>query len=303
MPAVFKYSIQMKVAVFGTSLPVQFVPFLEDFFNYFKSHNVEVQIFEPFHIFLKRELKINHYYTSTFKSHSDFDKTNNFIFSVGGDGTFLHSVVNIRNFDIPVVGLNSGRLGFLADISKEHIYGALENIFTGKYSVIERSMLEVKFCGRKNIDFNLTLNEVAVLKTDTSSMINIWAWCNEELLNNYWADGLIIATPTGSTAYSLSVGGPILTPESENFIITPLAPHNLTIRPIVVPDKMEIRLKVEGRGSHFLTSLDYRSEAVGFETELKIKKANVTLKTLQLPEQTFFNTLRNKLMWGLDRRN
>ncbi|MDD4109007.1 MAG: NAD kinase [Prolixibacteraceae bacterium] len=293
----------MKVAVFGTSLSEEFIPVLDDFFNFFKIHGVEVQIFEPFHAFLTRELRVDHYYTSTFTSHLDFDKTNNFIFSVGGDGTFLHSVVNIRNFEIPVVGVNSGRLGFLADISKDHITNALENILNNKYSIIERSMLEVEFCGKDKIDFNLTLNEVAVLKTDSSSMINIQAWCNDELLNNYWADGLIIATPTGSTAYSLSVGGPIITPESENFVITPLAPHNLTIRPIIVPDKMEIKLKVEGRGSHYLTSLDYRSEPVDFSTILKIKKAKVTLKTLQLPGLTFFNTLRNKLMWGIDKRN
>jgi NAD+ kinase len=199
--------------------------------------------------------------------------------------------------------LNSGKLGFLADISEEHLHNALSDIFNNRYSVIKRSLLQVDFCGRKNIDFNLTLNEVAVHKTDSSSMLNISAWCNGQLLNHYWADGLIIATPTGSTAYSLSVGGPILTPDSENFVITPLAPHNLAIRPVVVPDNYEITLKVDGRGSHFLTSMDYRYEAVNFSTTLKIKKAEVTLKTLKLHDQHFFNTLRNKLMWGLDKRN
>ena len=134
-------------------------------------------------------------------------------------------------------------------------------------------------------------------------MINIYAYLGNELLNNYWADGLIIATPTGSTAYSLSVGGPILTPDSENFVITPLAPHNLTVRPLVVPDNYEIELKVEGRGTHYLTSLDFRSVAVELSTIIKIKKAGFKLKTLQLPDQTFFSTLRNKLMWGIDRRN
>jgi NAD+ kinase len=144
---------------------------------------------------------------------------------------------------------------------------------------------------------------MTVLKTDTSSMINISAYLDKELLNNYWADGLIIATPTGSTAYSLSVGGPIITPDSENFVITPLAPHNLTVRPLVVPDNYEIKLKVEGRGTQFLASLDSRSIAVDLTTGIKIKKANFKLKTLQLPDQTFFGTLRNKLMWGVDRRN
>lgn len=293
----------MKVAVFGTSVSESFLPVLKDFFGFLKKNKIEVQLFRPFNDFLVRDMNLPVYYTSLFNSPSDFDISNNFIFSVGGDGTFLHSVVNIRNFDIPVVGVNSGRLGFLADISQEQVTSALTDIFNNRYSVIERSLLKVEFMGRESIDFSFALNELAVLKTDSSSMINITAWCDNQLLNNYWADGLIIATPTGSTAYSLSVGGPILTPDSENFVITPLAPHNLTIRPIVVPDTYELKLKVEGRGNTYLASLDYRSVTVDFDTILKIRKANVTLKTLQLSDQNFFNTLRNKLMWGFDKRN
>lgn len=293
----------MKVAVFGTSVSETFIPVLEEFFNYLKLNRINVQLFKPFYNYLVTHLKIDPYSSSFFSSPSDFDRDNAFIFSVGGDGTFLHSVVNIQNFEIPVVGVNSGRLGFLADISEDQINDALTNILNNRYSVIERSLLEVEICGDEKIGFNYALNELAVLKTDSSSMINITARCDKQLLNNYWADGLIVATPTGSTAYSLSVGGPILTPDSENFVITPLAPHNLTIRPIVVPDKYEIELKVEGRGTHFLTSLDYRSVAVPFSTPLKIRKANVALKTLQFPDQDFFNTLRNKLMWGVDKRN
>jgi NAD+ kinase len=293
----------MKVAVFGTSVSKRFLPVLQEFFGFLKNHQIKVQLFKPFHAFLTTELEFKPYFTSLFETYTDFDESNAFIFSMGGDGTFLHSVVNIRNFKIPVIGVNSGRLGFMADISQYQIHGALTDIFNNRYSVIERSLLEVEFCGMDNIDFNFALNELAVLKTDSSSMLNISAWCNKQLLNNYWADGLIIATPTGSTAYSLSVGGPILTPDSENFVITPLAPHNLTIRPIVVPDNYEIKLKVEGRGSTYLTSLDYRSVAVAFDITLKIRKATVTLKTLQLPDQDFFNTLRNKLMWGIDKRN
>jgi NAD+ kinase len=177
------------------------------------------------------------------------------------------------------------------------------HIFNNEYEIVERSMLEIAFDNGQTIDFNYALNEITVLKTDTSSMINISAYLDKELLNNYWADGLIIATPTGSTAYSLSVGGPILTPDSENIVITPLAPHNLTIRPLVVPDKYKIRLKVEGRGSHYLTSLDFRSVPVEFTNTIRIQKSKYKLKTLQLPEPTFFNTLRNKLMWGIDKRN
>lgn len=293
----------MKVAVFGTSVSESFLPVLNDFFGFLEKNRIEVQLFRPFYDFLLQEMNLQVYYSSLFNSPSDFDVSNKFIFSVGGDGTFLHSVVNIQNFDIPVVGVNSGRLGFLADISQDQVNSALTDIFSNRYSVIERALLKVEFMGRESIDFNYALNELAVLKTDSSSMINITAWCDNQLLNNYWADGLIIATPTGSTAYSLSVGGPILTPDSENFVITPLAPHNLTIRPIVVPDIYELKLKVEGRGNTYLASLDYHSVAVDFDTILKIRKANVTLKTLQLPDQTFFNTLRNKLMWGFDKRN
>ena len=293
----------MKVAVFGTSVSSDFVPVLLEFFQFLKWNQVEVQIYKSFYRFLKEELDTEPYYSGFFESHEDFDTDNKFIFSVGGDGTFLHSVMNIRNFDIPVVGVNSGRLGFLADISENQVQTALSNIFDNNYSIVERSMLEVEFSGHENLDFNFALNEMTVLKTDTSAMINILAYLDKELLNNYWADGLIIATPTGSTAYSLSVGGPILTPDSENFVITPLAPHNLTVRPLVVPDHYEIKLNVKGRGTQFLTSLDFRSVAVDLNTTIKVKKAKFKLKTLQLPDQTFFNTLRNKLMWGIDRRN
>ena len=293
----------MKVAVFGTLVSDDFVPVLQEFFGFLKENEIEVQLYKPFYNHLVEELKTSTYYTSFFHSYSDFDDQNEFIFSVGGDGTFLQSVLNIRNFTIPVIGVNSGRLGFLADISEDQVRDAMVNIFDGKYKIAERSMLEVDFSDRENLDFNFALNEMTVLKTDNSSMLNVSAKVNGEFLNNYWADGLIIATPTGSTAYSLSVGGPILTPNSENFVITPLAPHNLTIRPIVVPDNCKIELKVEGRGTHYLTSLDSRSEAVEFSTRIIIKKAGFKLKTLQLPEQPFFSTLRNKLMWGIDRRN
>lgn len=293
----------MKVAVFGTMVSRDFAPVLNDFFWFLKKNRIEVQIFRPFHDFLVKELEAEPYYTSFFVSHEDFDSTNDFIFSVGGDGTFLHSVVNIRNFDIPVVGVNSGRLGFLADISEDQVQIALTNIFNRNYSLVHRSMLEADFGSQQQLDFNFALNEITVLKTDTSSMINISAYLDKELLNNYWADGLIVATPTGSTAYSLSVGGPILTPDSENFVITPLAPHNLTVRPLVVPDNYEITLKVHGRGTQFLASIDFRSIPLDLNTVIKVKKAKFKLTTLQLPDQTFFNTLRNKLMWGIDKRN
>ena len=293
----------MKVAVFGTSVSEEFIPVICEFFSFLEKSRIEVQLFKPFHIFLVEELGISPYYNSFFSSYSDFDENNEYVFSVGGDGTFLHALLNIRNFEIPIVGVNSGRLGFLADISQEQIHDALGNIFNRNYSIIERSMLQVEFEGQQNLEFNFALNEMTVFKAAATSMINILAYLDKELLANYWADGLIIATPTGSTAYSLSVGGPILTPDSENFVITPLAPHNLTVRPLVVPDTYSIKLKVEGRGAHYLTSFDFRSVPVDFSTTITVKKAGFKLKTLQLYDHTFFNTLRNKLMWGIDKRN
>ncbi|MBN1820622.1 MAG: NAD kinase [Prolixibacteraceae bacterium] len=293
----------MKVAVFGNHVNPEFIPVLEEFFSFFRSAKIEINLYKPFYNFLIEELNYSPYYTTIYHSYSDFDTDNELIFSIGGDGTFLQSVQTIRNFDVPVVGVNSGRLGFLADISKEEIIYALKEIVSGKCSIIERSLLQVDFGEKTTLDFNLALNEMTVLKSDNSSMLKINVLINGELLNNYWADGLIIATPTGSTAYSLSVGGPILTPGSKNFVITPIAPHNLTIRPIVVPDHNEIKLEVSGRGTHFLSSLDSRSVNMAFSNSIKVVKSEFTLKTILPNGHSFFNTLRNKLMWGIDKRN
>ena len=293
----------MKIAVFGTTLSREFVQVLESFFRYLQENGVGVHLYHPFYTYLTEELDFIPYHTSFFTSNSDFDKDVKFIFSVGGDGTFLQSVRVIHDFDIPVVGVNSGRLGFLADISRFQVIDALTGIFNGNYEIVERSLLKVEFEGAGDLGFNYALNDMTVMKTENSSMINIYAYINHEFLNNYWGDGLIISTPTGSTAYSLSAGGPIMTPDSENFIITPLAPHNLTVRPIVVPDRYELTLKTDGRGTHFRVSVDSNSVNLGFSAVIRVYKAGYKLKTLQLPGQNFFNTLRNKLMWGADKRN
>jgi NAD+ kinase len=293
----------MKLAVFGTTISDEFLPFLNEFLLLIKANGAQIQLYKPFAQSIGKLLKDISLPCSHFISHNDFDPENQLIFSIGGDGTFLQSVLIIRNFQIPVIGINSGRLGFLADISKDEIHEAVSQIFNRNYSVLDRTILEVIFSAKKNLAFNYALNEIAVVKSDTSSMINVYARVDGEFLNNYWADGLIVATPTGSTAYSLSVGGPILTPNSESIIITPLAPHGLTIRPMVIPDHQEITLKVEGRGAHFLTSVDTRSVALDFSTTLTIRKAKFRLKTISLHNHSFFNTLRNKLMWGIDKRN
>lgn len=293
----------MKVAVFGTTASNEMIPVLQQFFQHLEKLHVEVYIYKPFYEFLTGQMQFIPRCGGCFMSRLDMANGIQYIFSIGGDGTFLHSFLTIRNFDIPVVGINIGRLGFLADISQDQIIDGVTNIINGHCNVIERSLLEVKLHGAPEFEFNYALNEMTVSKTDSSSMIRIDAWINGEHLNSIWADGLIIATPTGSTAYSLSVGGPILTPDAENFVITPIAPHNLTVRPIVVPDHYEILLKMDGRGNQYLTSLDSRSMNVDLATTITIKKADFKLKTIHLPGQSFFQTIRNKLMWGADRRN
>lgn len=293
----------MKVAVFGNSVEPGFVPALRQFFEHLGNSRVDVCMYRPFYDFLVKEMNYAPLCSGWFHSHLDFCSEASYIFSIGGDGTFLQSFLKIRNFEIPVIGINCGRLGFLADISEGQLTTGLSSILEGKYSVIERSLLKVILHGVPGFEFNYALNEMTVSKTDTSSMITISVWINGEYLNSFWADGMIVATPTGSTAYSLSVGGPILSPDSANFVITPIAPHNLTVRPVVVPNDSELFMKVEGRGNQFLTSLDSRSVNVDLSTTITVRKAEFSLKTLHLPGQSFFYTLRHKLMWGADRRN
>ncbi len=293
----------MKVAVFGTNVSPDFIPVLQHFFRFLTENNIPVHIYRPFFDHLKSDMDFAPIVQDFFTSHKDFDGSVEYIFSIGGDGTFLQSFLNTRNYHIPLVGVNSGRLGFLADISQEFIIDALTDIMEGRYSTMERSLLEVELIGAPGFGFNYGLNEMTVLKTDSSSMINIQVSINGAFLYSVWADGMIIATPTGSTAYSLSVGGPILSPDSENFVINAIAPHNLTVRPIVVPDTSILDLQVEGRGTQYLTSLDSRSIIVDHTTTMRVKKADFKLKTLHLHDQTFYQTLRNKLMWGMDKRN
>ncbi|MDP4206237.1 MAG: NAD kinase, partial [Bacteroidota bacterium] len=221
----------------------------------------------------------------------------------GGDGTFLEAASLVHDTGLPIVGINSGRLGFLADISQSEIGFALEQILDGKYLIEERSLVEIIEPEGKFGNCNYALNEVTFHKMDSSSMITIHAYLNNVYLNTYWADGLIISTPTGSTAYSLSVGGPIVSPDSSIFILSPIASHNLTVRPFVIPDHNELMFEIEGRGEHFLTSLDSRSSVMTVNTRIRLRKADFKLRVIKLREHDFYSTLRNKLMWGADKRN
>lgn len=293
----------MIIAIFGLRIDPAFSLDLEKLFLLLKERGITFYMYKPFYEFVQQQCHIQPEIAGVFSSGNDLSDQVQFLFSIGGDGTFLQSVLTLKNKSVPAVGLNLGRLGFLSDISRDDMQEAIGHIVNGNYEIEERSVLQLKEDGKLFGDFNYALNEIAVTKLDTSSMISIHTYLNEEYLATYWADGLIISTPTGSTAYSLSVGGPILTPDSQSIIISPIAPHNLTVRPIVVPDNISLRLRVEGRGHQFLASLDSRSEAINFPDELHIGKADFHVKTLKLPGHGFFNTLRNKLMWGADTRN
>lgn len=292
----------MKIAVYGRatseSNDIESLYVLFDELNRYKT---EILIYESFYKFIKQkiELKGN---IRTFLSHSDLDKSVNYMLSVGGDGTFLETLTFIRNKGIPVLGINTGRLGFLANVAKTEIKQAIEALAGKKYKTEERALLQLSSPANIFGEVNYALNELTIFK-DSLSMITIHSYVNGDYLNSYFADGLIIATPTGSTAYSLSCGGPIVMPGSQNFTITPIAPHNLNVRPLVISDNNTIILKVEGRSKHYIASLDSRNQTIDFSVELEIKKADFYLNVIQLENQYFFNTIRNKLLWGLDKRN
>ncbi|HOI26564.1 MAG TPA: NAD kinase [Paludibacteraceae bacterium] len=223
-------------------------------------------------------------------------------FTVGGDGTFIKSSAKIGKKEIPIIGINAGRLGFLADVHGEEMDAAVDEVTKGNYTIEDRSLLRLCTNDKSYSDFNYALNEIAVLKQDSSAMITIHAWANGKFLNSYQADGLLVATSTGSTAYSMSVGGPIIVPQCRNFIIIPVAPHSLNVRPLIVPDDWEIELQVESRNNHFLIALDGRNNVFETNTKLKIKKASFSTKAIKRESNDFFNTLRGKLMWGVDNR-
>ncbi len=293
----------MSFAIFGLCVDDSFVPDLRRFFTMLSQRGVDMYIYEPFYESIRGQCDQLPEVAGFFNYGHELPESVELLFSIGGDGSLLKSILNLKNKSIPVVGINTGRLGFLAAVSPDDLEQAVEQVLNGNYDIEERSVLQFEEGEPLFGDFNYALNEITVTKLDSSSMIKIHTYLDDEFLTTYWADGLIISTPTGSTAYSLSVGGPILPPNSESFVITPIAPHNLTMRPIVVPDSSRIRLVVEGRGQQFLCSLDSRSEAIDFSGTISISKANFSVKTLKLPGHGFFSTLRNKLMWGTDRRN
>lgn len=238
-----------------------------------------------------------------FTSHSDFITGIDLAISVGGDGTFIKTVSFIRDSNVPILGINTGRLGFLANISRDQIYSSMDLIRQKKFLYQERSLLRVETENNLFGEDNFALNEVTLHRKDTASMITVHATLNGDYLNSYWADGLIVATPTGSTAYSLSCGGPIITPGCQVHILTPIAAHNLNVRPMVVPDNFPIQLKIEGRDKKYLISLDSNTKNIFQGEEVLIHKAEFKINVIKFEDNTFLETIRNKMLWGIDKRN
>ncbi|MGS2737989.1 NAD kinase [Sinomicrobium sp. M5D2P17] len=294
----------MKVGVFGQFYHDGSEEYVLTLLEVLEEKGIEV-IVEAKYLELIRHFLGNKRVYETFSSFDDLDSGCDMFFSMGGDGTILRTVLYIRDHGIPVLGINTGRLGFLATVQKENIRQAVESIVRGEYDVVDRTLLEINTSPENKdlAELNFALNEVAVSRKDTTSMITVATYLNDEYLTSYWADGLIIATPTGSTGYSLSCGGPVLTPDTTGFVITPIAPHNLNARPLVIPDDTVIRLRVSGREPNYLISLDSRLATLTEETEIIIRKAPFAMKMIELRAESFLKTLRNKLLWGEDRRN
>ena len=291
----------MKIAVFGKYFNDEYSSSIQYLFEQLELVEAKIKIYQPFAEYLQSKIEIKsgfHYFSNA----SDLNDTD-FVFSIGGDGTVLEAANLVRDTQIPIMGINTGRLGFLSSIATTEIDEAIKAIKTRTYKIDNRTLLELETNNKLFGNQNFALNELTIHKKDSSSMITIHAYVDNSFLNSYWADGLIISTPTGSTAYSLSCGGPIIAPRSGNFVINPVAPHNLNVRPLVVPDTSAITLIIEGRAESFLVSLDSRSEIIESSIELTVKKCDFETKLLRMPDYNYLNTIRGKLNWGLDKRN
>jgi len=294
----------MKIAIYGQYYQNSTEPIIKDIFVFLNNNQVDLYIEAAFLKILYDKQIVKKEY-KTFSSYSDLDSDFDVLISIGGDGTILRAATLVRDLGIPILGINAGRLGFLASVQKDNIDKFLQYVIDRNFTISERALLSLEVVPEiaSVTQINFAMNEISVSRKDTTSMITIETWLNGEYLNSYWADGLIISTPTGSTGYSLSCGGPILTPDVASLVITPIAPHNLNARPLVIPDSTEIRLKVSGREEQYLVSLDSRIASVRNESVLTIRKTPFRINMVEIPGDTFLNTLRNKLLWGEDKRN
>jgi NAD+ kinase len=293
----------MKVFVFGQKAKTDDYPFIQSLITYLKDHKVEISIFQDFKEQIQAEIpKLQELQSWT--SYKDILKVKpDCIITLGGDGTILNALTYIRDSKVPVLGINLGRLGFLASIETRLMADAVHHLINGMYEIEERILIQLDSNFPLFDETPFALNDFAILKRDNSSMITIHTYINGDFLNSYWADGLIIATPTGSTGYSLSCGGPIIFPQAKNLVVTPVAPHNLNVRPIVLPDDSVLSFEVEGRTDNFLCTLDSRYAVITTEHQLAIRKCEFGIRLIQLHPSSFLKTMHDKLNWGLDQRN
>jgi NAD+ kinase len=292
----------MVIALYGRTVFPENYKYVQRVIDKLILKQCRITIYQPFYTELQGQVN----FPEDVDFFSDYqgivDKVD-FFFSIGGDGTILDALTLVRDSGIPIMGINIGRLGFLSSISKDEILTAVDKVMDGDYQLDSRSLIRLRQHADLFGDMNYALNELTITRKDTTSLIVLHVYIDDMFLNSYWADGLIIATPTGSTAYSLSSGGPILTPGSENFVLTPIAPHNLTVRPVVIPDKSKIRIIVEGREDQYLVSLDSRKAIISSNFELIAEKTDFKVNIVQMKGRNFFMTIREKLKWGLDARN
>jgi NAD+ kinase len=292
----------MLVALYNRTFETEDIPVLQRIIYKLEEHGLQLIFFADFYkrihpyIVLKTTPVL-------FTGHNDLPKRTDMLFSLGGDGTLLDTVCFVGNSNIPLIGINLGRLGFLAAISEDEVEDAVQSLVQGSYTIEKRSLIHLDANVPLFGDTPYALNEFTLHRKDTSSMIKVHAYLNGEFLNTYWADGLVVSTPTGSTGYSLSCGGPVVFPQASNFVITPVAPHNLNVRSIVVPDDGVISFEVEGRSDTFLCTLDARSETITASVQLAVRKENFTVSLVRPHEHNFLRTIRQKLYWGIDKRN
>jgi NAD+ kinase len=292
----------MTIAVYARSTKDNHAAYIRQIYEYLANEGVDLTIHEPYYNYLRSTSDFN-IELSTFSSSEDLISRAFYVISLGGDGTLLETAAFVKRSGIPILGVNTGRLGFLATVNKNDLEKALQQLLKEKFTLDKRELIEISGCTDNFNGINYALNEFTIHKRDIGAMINIDTYVDGVFLNSYFADGLIVATPTGSTAYSLSCGGPIMMPDSDNFIITPIAPHNLTVRPIVISNNKEVSFKVRGRSSGCIISLDSRNAEISTETEIRVKKADFRVNLINLEGQHFFSTLRNKMMWGIDQRH
>jgi NAD+ kinase len=292
----------VKIALFGKEFNPDQLGYFRILTEALESRGCKLLIWKPFHEFLKDKITFLQE-VAVFSEHTDLKGQADLLFSVGGDGTMLHSVRLVRDSGIPIAGINLGRMGFLSSIPRTEIISAVEEILENRYHIVKRTLISLLSPQSLIGDFSYAFNELSINKKENTSLVVVHVWVNDQLLHSYWADGLIVATPTGSTAYSLSCGGPILTPDSSNFVITPIAPHNLSVRPVVIPDSSLIRIRVDSRDHQAIVGLDSQSAIITPDIELVVGKADFEINLVQRQNENFFSTIRAKLNWGSDIRN